>query len=104
MTDLDLTPPRDAKGDTAYAVLKAGVASIPVVGGGAAELLGLVLTPPLSRRQTGWMEAVAEAIEELRRTRGISPDQLARNDSFIDTVLAATQAALRTSHGAKLKA
>src|SRR5262249_11288807 len=39
--------PKESAGDVAYAVAKASVSGVPVVGGSAAELLGLVFGPPL---------------------------------------------------------
>jgi hypothetical protein len=103
MTLLDtdeLTPPEPDHGDSAHAVARAVLDGIPVVGSAAVELLQAIITPPLERRRNEWMSDVAEAIRELQR-RGLRPEKLRDDPVFIDTVLSASQAAIRTSQAEK---
>lgn len=105
MTEQDnLEPPQPSKGDAAYAALRAGLGSVPVVGAVAVELLQLLLAPPLEKRRTQWMEEVAQTLQELERNRGIRLEDLQANEVFIDTVLHASQVVLRTSQEEKRRA
>lgn len=49
MSDFSEEPKKSA-GDVAYAVVKAAVSAAPVVGGPAAELLGLIFGPVLRKK------------------------------------------------------
>ena len=69
---------------------------IPGVGGAAAEFFALLLAPPLERRRQRWMEEVAETLRRLADRGEISLEDLQENEVFIDTVLQASQAAMRT--------
>ncbi|MFG1690694.1 hypothetical protein ACGF5M_00825 [Gemmatimonadota bacterium] len=100
----DLHPPDASAGDRAHAVVRAGLSSIPVVGGSAAELFLALVTPPLERRRQEWMASVGEALQTLSEDEGIDLDALGDDPAFIDTVLQASNAALRTSQEAKREA
>ena len=50
------------------------------------------------------MEDIAEVIRRLEEHKGITPEQLRENPAFIDAVLSATNAAIRTSQEEKRKA
>jgi hypothetical protein len=79
--------------------------AVPMVGGTLAELLNMVIGSPLERRRGEWERTVAEAINSLRHSDfGFSPEELRDNPIFIDAVLAATAAAVKTSQEAKLDA
>ena len=41
--------------DAGYALIKAGLASIPIAGAAASELLSLIVASPLERRCETWM-------------------------------------------------
>lgn len=96
-------PDADA-GDAAYAVVRAALSGIPFIGTAAVELLQQVIAPPLARRQQDWMCDVAEAIRRLEVERGVRPEDLRDNPPFIDAVLTASQAAVRTSQQEKRQA
>jgi hypothetical protein len=94
----DHEPPEEATpGDAAYALVQATVSLIP----GAADLLQMIIAPPLARRQREWMEDVAAAIRQLEAHQGVSPEDLRGNDSFVDAFLAAWPAAVKTSQQEK---
>jgi hypothetical protein len=97
-------PPKSGDGDIGYAVVKAGLGSIPVVGAAAAELLGLVVTPPLERRRNKWMAEVGDALRQLEEKMGVVIETLQDNDQFVDAAIEATQIALRTSNAEKKEA
>ncbi len=95
--------PESGKGDVVHAIAKAGLSSIPIIGGAAAELFALVVTPPLEKRRTKWMQDVGETLKELQ-DKGVDLEELSKNEAFVSTVLHASQAALRTHYKEKLDA
>ena len=96
--------PKPSGGDTAYTLTKAGLGSIPVVGSAAAELRGLIVTPPLEKRRNEWMEEVGEALKQLEIKFGIVIENLTDNNQFIDAAIEASQIAIRTSSTEKKEA
>jgi hypothetical protein len=96
-----LTPPASSLGDKAHALAKAGIGSIPLVGAAATELFQMLLAPPLERRRQEWMEAVAEGLRRLEKEQRIDLGKLSENEAFIDTVMQASQVAMRNSHQEK---
>jgi hypothetical protein len=58
-----------------------------------------------NRRMTAWFDELAEAVSKLQeRTDGLSFDELAEDEGFVDAVIAATRAAQATSAEEKLEA
>lgn len=99
MADEDIT--KRTKGDVAHAVAKAGLSSIPVVGGAAAELFQFVVEPPMDRRRRAWIASVGERLAELEKN-GLDLASLQENDDFVSAVLQCSQIALRTHNEEKL--
>ena len=95
-------PARDGR-DALHSLVKAGISSIPVVGGAAVELFTAIISPPVERRRDQWMQQVGEALLILEQRSQISFEALQNDEKFIDTVLRVSQSALRTSHAEKLK-
>ena len=93
--------PKSCGGDTAHALTKAGLGSIPIVGAAAAELLGLIVTPPLEKRRNEWMAEVGDALKQLEVKLGVAIESLQDNDQFIDAAIEATQMAIKTSNSEK---
>lgn len=93
--------PEPGKGDAAHAVVRAGLSAIPMLGGAAIELFSAIVTPPLERRRSEWMEEVGEALRKLEQERGIKLEDLQNNSAFIDTIMHASQAVLRNSQEEK---
>jgi hypothetical protein len=98
--DRDYEPPEPGPGDAAHALAHGIVDLVPV----AADLLSFIIGPPLERRRQEWMQDIADAVRRLEKDRGIRPDQLQGNPAFIDAVLSATDAAIRTSQEGKRRA
>lgn len=90
--------------DVAHSLVKGGLGAIPVIGSLAAEIFGLVVTPPLDKRRADWMNEVAEKLKELEEKNLINIEELQSNDQFIDVILQATTYALKTSEKEKIKA
>lgn len=89
--------------DIVYTLTKAGIASIPVVGGTASEILSLLITPPLEKRMDSWKMEVGLRLQKLEKNDNIDLNKLSENEVFIDTVLKITNEALKTSEREKLE-
>lgn len=97
--------PQPGVGDHAYTVVKAAVSAIPGVGGSAAELMGLVIAPPLVKRRDEWLVSIAQGLQDLEaRVAGFSIGAVASNDVFITAVLHATAVAVKNHQKEKLAA
>jgi len=89
----------------AHTLVKAGISSIPVLGGAAAEVFSLVIAPPLDRRRTEWMHTIADGLKSLEeKLKGFHVEDLSKNEAFISTVLHASQTAIRNHQQEKLEA
>lgn len=100
-----LTPPKKSIGDDLHSFAKGAVSCIPAVGGVVAELFGSVITPPLEKRRTSWMNQVADELSLLREiVTGFSWEKLKEDETFLDVFLQAGQIALRNHHAEKLVA
>ena len=95
-----LQVPSRSANDVAHSLLKGLASSTPLVGGTAAELFAALVQPPLERRREEWMHSVSLALVQLSQ-QGLDLDSLKENEVFIDTVLQATQVALRSHHDDK---
>ncbi|MCL4261738.1 MAG: hypothetical protein KJ069_00915 [Anaerolineae bacterium] len=93
-------PPGPSTADTAHLVVGSLLSVIP----GLQELFQYFITPPFQKRQVKWMEDVGKALQELEEDQGVKLEELQTNDIFIDTVLHATQIALRNSQSEKREA
>ena len=97
-------PDKKSKGDYAMIALKAGVSAIPVVGGPAAELIGLINTP-LETRKVVWLNDVAEKLKDLEgKIDNFSLSELQENHEFITILTHASQIAIRNHEEEKLNA
>lgn len=96
--------PEALAADVGHALLKAGISKLPLVGAPAAELFRLIVSPPLEKRRSEWMQSVGDALRKLEEKMDIVLEELQNNDKFIDAAMDATQIALRTSEKEKLEA
>jgi len=97
--------PKSDGNDIAQTLVKAGIASIPVIGGPASELFSLVITPSLEKRRDKWIESIAEGLKELEaKVENFKIENLRENDAFISIVVQAAQAAIRDHQKDKLEA
>lgn len=89
--------------DLGSALVRAGVAAVPVLGGPINELLALVLSPAIARRRRQWMDAVAYGLVKLEeRVEGFSLASLAERPDFLSAFMHAFHAALKTHEIEKL--
>jgi hypothetical protein len=104
MSDIPEEPKKSAA-DVAYTVAKAAVSAVPVAGGPAAELLGIIFGPSLEKRREKWLEQLADAVKEVQgKVAELTPEKLSQNEAFISTALRATEIAVRTHQEEKLEA
>lgn len=96
-------PTTRSAGDKAHAAFKIVLNAVPVVGSPAAELFAQVVAPPLEKRRNAWMEEVAEGLRTLE-SKGTDIEALRDNDEFIDIVMVASTAAIKTASAEKLTA
>ena len=90
--------------DRLHTLAKAGIASIPVAGAAASELFTIILAPPLEKRRVEWMNDVAERLKELEEHGELNLEDLQDNETFITTVMQASQAAIRNHQSEKREA
>lgn len=92
-------------GDVAHTVTKGVLNLIPIAGGTAAEFFDGVIAPPISRRRDQWLIEIALAINKLdERIDDFKVENLSENETFITTVMHATQIAIRNHQNEKLVA
>ena len=104
MTEPDkYDPPEESVDDHVHTLARAGVGSIPLAGATATELFNKLVVPPLEKRRQAWMESVAQGLRTLEEKADLDLDSLRSNDAFIDTVMQASQAAVRNSQQEKLE-
>ena len=87
-----------------HSLLKGGLGTIPIIGSLAAEVFGIIVTPPLEKRRAEWMNEVAQKLKDLELNHKINFEELQHNDQFIDVVLQASTYALKTSEKEKINA
>lgn len=98
--DLELSP-----GDYAHVGVKSVVSLIPIIGGSAAELFSLVVSPPLEKRRDAWLIDIYDLLVSLKeKIDGFNIEDLSENENFISMLLYATQIAMRTHQKEKLAA
>ena len=97
--------PRPTHADTAHTVVRASLSMIPVVGGPALELFSMIFTPPIGERRDKWMESVAEGLRSVEeKIEGFKIEDLSENESFVTTLVQASQIAIRNHQAEKLEA
>lgn len=99
-------PPKKSTGRQLVERTVEGAAGmVPVVGSMLAVAFATAMGWTYSRRMDEWMEQLAESVTKLQeRTDGLSFDDLAENDAFVDAVVATTKAAQATHSQEKLTA
>lgn len=87
--------------DRLHTLAKAGIGSTPLLGAAASELFTVILAPPLEKRRVEWMNDVAEHLKELEERGELNLEDLQDNETFITTVMQASQAAVRNHQSEK---
>jgi hypothetical protein len=89
----------------ALTLTKAVASATPIIGGPAAELLGAVIGPAISRRSIRWLQRLAQQVQKLGRLDpSLTPAALAEHEAFQTTLLHASQLAIRTHQEETLEA
>lgn len=96
--------PEATRGDQLHTFAKAVIGSIPLLGAAASELFTLLLAPPLEKRRVEWMNDVADHLKELEERGDLNLEDLQDNETFITTVMQASQAAIRNHQSEKREA
>lgn len=106
MVESDITKhPKRKSRDIAHGLVKAGLSAIPIVGGPSNELFSLVVTPSLEKRRDKWVQSIAEGLKDLeQKVEDFKIENLRKNESFVSTVMQASQAAIRSHQKQKLEA
>lgn len=97
--------PKAGAGDAAHLAVRVILSSIPGVGGATKEIFNTVIAPPLARRQTQWMESIANRLIKLEeKVTNFKIIDLSKNENFISSVFYATTIAVRSHQEEKLDA
>ncbi|MBN1517714.1 hypothetical protein JXA32_14215 [Candidatus Sumerlaeota bacterium] len=100
--DKDLNAPKSTTGDKAHAIVRSVIGAL---GGQAAiELFTALITPPIEKRRNEWMQNVGDMLKKLEEEKKVDLDELRQNEEFIDLLMNASQAAIRTSNQKKREA
>jgi hypothetical protein len=102
--DDELAPPKPEPGDLEPArhVVETLAGLVPM--GAGTLLLKQLVTWPFERRMEDWQDALGRKVRELSDQGKVDLNTLREDPQFTDAVLAATQAAMKTSRQEKLEA
>lgn len=96
-----LEPPTQSMNEHAIQTVVTAVASsAPLVGGPLSVAIQEIFGQKYSQRIERWQHEVAERIRKLEE-RGVSAEELAENDDFMDALVQATRVAGSTANAAK---
>jgi hypothetical protein len=83
---------------------KAGLTTIPVIGGIAAEYFSMLVPPAIQKRRDEWLTEIYYRLKALEdKFEGFKVENLAKNDLFINTLIQTTEIALKTSDKEKIE-
>jgi hypothetical protein len=85
-------------------MVRSAIGAVPIIGSSAAEYFNELVQPPLEARKLEWMEKVGEGLRKLEESSRVRAQNLREDPEFIDTVLQATQTAMRNCKQEKLDA
>lgn len=96
------TPPRKSDARELIETTTAGaIGGVPVVGGVAAALFTFLVTYGYNRRQQEWMDEISADVQDLLDEQGLTMQDLAQDEAFLDAVVDATRIATATSQREK---
>lgn len=98
-----LEAPEESTADSAHSLAETGLSFIPVVGEGISKLFSAIIIAPVEKRKSQWMVDVTERINELGKAGKINIEELQNNNAFIDTLMHASQIAIRNSQEEKIQ-
>lgn len=97
-------PSKLTAGDLVHTLARTGLSAIPGVGGPAAELLNVVIAPPVQRRMLAFVDDLAARLKKLEDEGRLRVEDLAAQDAFLDATVTALRAAAATSQEEKRQA
>lgn len=98
-----LSPPQAVTSDKIIDAIKALAGELPGAGL-AMEITSWFVRTPFEKRTEEWQKTVGETLHRLATEKKIDLEELQEDDRFVDTVLQATQIALRNSQQEKREA
>lgn len=102
---MDHPPKKSTAREMTEAAIEASAGMVPVVGSPLAVAFAVAMGWTYNRRMQAWLGELAAAVTELQeRSDGLSFDDLAQDEVFVDAVVNATRAAQATHDDEKLKA
>jgi hypothetical protein len=102
---MDKPPKKSASREVVESVVQAAAGLVPVAGSTLAVAFATAMGWSYNRRMDRWLDELAVAVSQLQeRTDGLSFEDLADKDDFVDAVVAATRAAQATHADEKLTA
>ncbi len=96
--------PEKTAGDHGHLAARAGISAVPFVGGPLLEIFNALVTPPIEKRRTQWVESVAAAIQKLEKNEHNLVERLQQDETFQSVLLQASWAAVRNHQIEKLTA
>lgn len=98
-----LDPAVEPVADKLHRAARAGMQSIPVVGGLANEIFCSLVVNPAEARRQAWMETVSEVVNEV--CEGVDQlQELVEDPAFVSTLMTASALAMRTGEPEKIGA
>lgn len=102
---MDRPPKSKSAGDVAHEVGRAIVSAVPGAGGPLQVAFENIFSSPIEKRKQAWLEQLAEVVTEIqKRVKEVTPEKLARNETFVTVAMQASQVAVRNHQQAKLEA
>jgi len=99
-----MRPPKQSLADKGINIAKALLADIVPLGGTVGELAALFMQTPYERRIDGWQSDLGAQLDELARKHDAALEDLQADPGFVDTVMHATQVAIRNANEEKREA
>lgn len=97
--------PIAGKADLLYTIKKAIIASVPYVGGAAAEFYARYFLSPLEQRRDKWFEFIAEGLRALEKeVENFKIEDCTKKEEFITAVMNASLIAVRNHQQEKINA
>lgn len=93
-------PPTPDPEDYGHLITRVVLSPVP----GATELFNSICMQPLERRRDEWREAVGSGLQDLEDRIGRVAGELSKDEAFVDTLLQASTAAMKTADLEKRKA
>jgi len=97
-------PPKETLGDLVHAAGRSAAGVIPYGGQAAVEMFNKIIRPPIEKRREAWERLIGESLRSLEEQQLCFADQLMEDEAFIDTLVQASQSAIRTSQHEKREA